>query len=674
MPTLAGDRGGGQPVVAGDHVDADAGPVQPGDRGGNLRPQRVEHGCHPGQAQVLLGVLALGGDRGPGGQHPAGNGQHPQAALRVAGHDARGLVAVGGGDRHVAVAAADPGDPGQDLLGRALGVHHQAPVLVIDRGHELEPGVEAEQLAAARLPAGQRDVGAAAGGQLEQRELGGVAARLAAGAVQVGVVAGGRALGEQAGARRPAAVGRGGQVRRPAWLASPSGVHTVVTRIRFSVRVPVLSVQMTEVDPRVSTARQPLDEGAAAGHLADADGEREGDRGQQSFRDVGDQQPDREAGRGGHAQPGGQADRQERDPGPDRDERDQHGGPLDLVFQRAVAAPGPLAESGDPAQLGAHPGGGHQGLGLAAGAGGAAEHHVGCLQQRHAGVGRAGGAGHRHRLAGERGHVHLKGAGHQAGVRADAFAFLDQQDIAGHQQPRLDFLAGAVAQHPGMLGQERRQRLHRPFGLHLLREREAGVQQDHRGDRDRQPRCPAGPGQHRGHREQDRQRLGELRGKLARPAPAPAPGQLVRPGHLQPPRRLTARQAARRGPQVPEQLGQRLKRVGRPVRNAGTRGGAPPAAGGARSSRPVPVLGGFRSRHGSSIWPVHVGAPCRLVCRVAFDAGRSCSAAPARPSSLPGTVITGFHTGRSRPNPANSALLVHACGSRPTRDLSPHSR
>ena len=37
-------------------------------------------------------------------------------------------------------------------------------------------------------------------------------------------------------------------------LTSPSGVHTVVTRIRFSVRVPVLSVQITEVDPRVSTA------------------------------------------------------------------------------------------------------------------------------------------------------------------------------------------------------------------------------------------------------------------------------------------------------------------------------------------------------------------------------------------------------------------------------------
>jgi len=40
----------------------------------------------------------------------------------------------------------------------------------------------------------------------------------------------------------------------PGTLTSTSGVHTVLTRILFSVRVPVLSVQMTEVDPRVSTA------------------------------------------------------------------------------------------------------------------------------------------------------------------------------------------------------------------------------------------------------------------------------------------------------------------------------------------------------------------------------------------------------------------------------------
>jgi hypothetical protein len=104
----------------------------------------------------------------------------------------------------------------------------------------------------------------------------------------------------------------------------------VVTCIRFWVRVPVLSVQTTEVEPEGLHRGQPLDEGAAACHLAYADREREGDRGQQSFRYVGHQQPDRETA-----------------------------------------------------------GGRDQGLGFAAGAGGAAEYHVGSLQQRHAQVGRA---------------------------------------------------------------------------------------------------------------------------------------------------------------------------------------------------------------------------------------------------------------------------------------------
>ena len=191
--------------------------MHPVDRRGNLRPQRVEHRRHPGQAQALLGVLAVGGDRGPGGQHPAADGQHPQAALRVILHDAGGLVAVGGGDRHVVVVAVDVGDPGQYLLRCTLGVHHQAAVLLVHGGHELEPGVEAEQLAAARFPAGQGDVHAPACRELEQRDLGRIPGRLAAGAVQVRVVAGGDALGEQAGhavAPSPAAAGTGRRTGR----------------------------------------------------------------------------------------------------------------------------------------------------------------------------------------------------------------------------------------------------------------------------------------------------------------------------------------------------------------------------------------------------------------------------------------------------------------------------
>ena len=45
-----GQRGGGQAVVAGDHVDPDTGPVYSADCGGDFGPRRVEHRDQPDQA------------------------------------------------------------------------------------------------------------------------------------------------------------------------------------------------------------------------------------------------------------------------------------------------------------------------------------------------------------------------------------------------------------------------------------------------------------------------------------------------------------------------------------------------------------------------------------------------------------------------------------------------
>ena len=126
---LAGDRGGGQPVVAGDHVDADASPVHRAIAAGTSGRGGSSMAAIPVRHRSRSASSRSAGDADPAGSIRRANGQHPQAPPGVAGHDARGLVAVGGGERHVAVAAADPGDPGQDLLGRALGVHHQAAVL-----------------------------------------------------------------------------------------------------------------------------------------------------------------------------------------------------------------------------------------------------------------------------------------------------------------------------------------------------------------------------------------------------------------------------------------------------------------------------------------------------------------------------------------------------------------
>ena len=76
--------------------------------------------------------------------------------------------------------------------------------------------------------------------------------------------------------------------------SSPAAVQTRTARIRFSVSVPVLSVQMTVVEPSVSTALSRLTSAPRRASGGDADRERERDRRQQPLGDVRDDQPDRE--------------------------------------------------------------------------------------------------------------------------------------------------------------------------------------------------------------------------------------------------------------------------------------------------------------------------------------------------------------------------------------------
>ena len=88
----------------------------------------------------------------------------------------------------------------------------------------------------------------------------------------------------------------------------------------------------------------------------------------------------------------------------------------------------PLGERGDAAELGVHPGGEHDGLGLAAGADRAAEHEIAGLEvRRRRGVVELGRTEHRQRLAGQRGDVELDGAVEQTGIGGDAVALGDEQ-------------------------------------------------------------------------------------------------------------------------------------------------------------------------------------------------------------------------------------------------------
>lgn len=57
----------------------------------------------------------------------------------------------------------------------------------------------------------------------------------------------------------------------------PAAVTTRRAVISLRVSVPVLSEQITEVAPSVSTMRQPAHDGVARGHPAHADGQGDGD-------------------------------------------------------------------------------------------------------------------------------------------------------------------------------------------------------------------------------------------------------------------------------------------------------------------------------------------------------------------------------------------------------------
>ena len=104
-----------------------------------------------------------------------------------------------------------------------------------------------------------------------------------------------------------------------------------------------------------------------------------------------------------------------------------------------------------------------------------------------------------------------------------------------------------------MGGQERLKRLDRPLGLVLLCEGEGGVDEDDDDDRDRDRHYPGRPRQPGRRPQQQRERVRELCGELARPAPPATAPELVGPVDDQPSFRLTVREPARIRAQVAQQ-------------------------------------------------------------------------------------------------------------------------
>ena len=150
-PDVAGDRGGRQRVVAGDHDHADPGPAASGDGVADLGPGRVRHRQQAEQAEVALRFGAVGRE-GIAGEAAACESEDAIATPGVAGdrlgHRGAGLGVQGSGPIR-------PGDQGADRnhrLGGALGRDPTAAGGVVDRRHQLQLGVEVKLSDATLLP------------------------------------------------------------------------------------------------------------------------------------------------------------------------------------------------------------------------------------------------------------------------------------------------------------------------------------------------------------------------------------------------------------------------------------------------------------------------------------------------------------------------------------------
>ena len=118
----------------------------------------------------------------------------------------------------------------------------------------------------------------------------------------------------------------------------------------------------------------------------------------------------------------------------------------------------------------------------------------------------------------------------QPRIGGDAVALREQQHVAGDElASRRPACARPSRSTGACCGRKRAQRLDRPLGLALLREREGGVEDDHRQDRAAEHRRTADEGEAGREPEQKRERVGELLRELPRPADAAAPHELVGP-------------------------------------------------------------------------------------------------------------------------------------------------
>ena len=251
--------------------------------------------------------------------------------------------------------------------------------------------------------------------------------------------------------------------------------------------MPVLSEQIADTEPSVSTEGRRLTMAFCEASTLRPGGVQGGDDGRQAGRDrrdgerhagdeqvvevlvVGETEQDHDDER--HA---GQAG-------------DDHGEAVELLLQRRLVGLGLVEQVGDAADLGVHPRAGHDELASAAGDGRVHEHHAQSVAERDVvAIDRRDVLEDRRALTGEGGLFDLeRGGQEQPPVGGDAVAGLDQHDVAGDELGGVDLDDRAVAAHAGDVLQHLLQRGEAGFGLGLLSEAQHGVEDGQPDQHDR---------------------------------------------------------------------------------------------------------------------------------------------------------------------------------------------
>ncbi len=523
---LAGDRLGGEAVVAGDDDDPDAGAVAAGDRGGARRGAAGRRGRRGRGRSGRLGRLA----------RPSASPGVDAAARR---RRARAARAARSPRRPPAIAPRSVVGERRRSPSRPPHRARSAPAapaarpwrgascavrLAVDRRHPLAAAGRRRTGAGARSALGLQRESMSRPRSAPRDQQGGlarIAARAASGRRRAAIVALVQRHAASQQARSGLAPAAGRAARRPQLVAVGPDARTL---IRPSVSVPVLSVQITSVEPSVSTAVSRLTSARRRAMRRTPTASASVIVGSSPSGTLATISPIAKVDASASGRPGDvRADREEQDA-----RRRRRSPAISRAAWLTCRCSGlelgldALGQRGDPAELRVHAGRVDDRLGLAAR----------CTARRRrrgprpragavrpaARVAPSGATGTDSPVSGDR--STSRRAGDQPRVGRQPVALRQQQQVAGHQLGGVDLAHLAVAAHAGPRRQELAQRLGRALGLALLGEREQRVEHDHGDDRDRQRRGAGDQRQRRGGPEQQRERVGELRGQLAEPVRA----------------------------------------------------------------------------------------------------------------------------------------------------------